>query len=82
MNISFCINKKSNTHTAPQELLYLLCFIPHFTPDHNEGSPLTTVDQRNNVLYLQAPIPGSHPPVCNPSVELEHQRLASDHGVQ
>lgn len=72
-------NEKTNTlhvgscnNVAPQALLYL------FRPDRN--NLLTTADQSNTVP--SGADPGSIPPLCNSSAELEHQRLASDQGVQ
>lgn len=46
--------------------------------DCTEAYPLTTADQSNTVS--SGADPGSDPPLCNPSAE--HQRLASDQGVQ
>lgn len=48
--------------------------------DHAEAYPVATAEQSTTVS--SGADPGSNPPLSNPSVELEHQRLASDQGVQ
>lgn len=75
--------KKTKHTNACEFLLKKRCICLSFGPTIPTG-PRRSVDSGapEETLHLQAPLPGSDPPVCNPSIELEHQRLASDYGVQ
>lgn len=72
-------NEKTNTemHMGSRNNVVLQALL---YSDHTEAYPLAMADQSNTVF--SGAEPGSDPPLCNLSAELEHQRLASDQGVQ
>lgn len=61
-------------------VLAIMWYPKHCSIYSDQTNDPLTADQSNTVS--SGADPGYHPPLCNPSTELEHQRLASDRSVQ